>query len=536
MRKHLLILSILMLSLVAALVSSASAGEPANPSGPLVELNLNGPNGYWLCGFPHGPWCGEYSAPRGTVLELWYRQQDAERCTDYYGGQEVGHQPEQHFTFTVADRIVWAVDCWNIDGSGGKELTIVPLLPPPPPPPGPPQNLRRPQVLGDLENGGTLTVTPGEWLNATRITYQWQACAQGSSAFDTGATAPPEGDSPDLICDDVPDATATTYAVGDNEVGRTVRVNETAYNEFGSTSATSDRTDVIYGGVINGSTARREDRYTSFGFRHLCQNLGENPADPIDPRNGCRKTSSRGCCNGELIYGTRADMKAPTFSWRIPDDEAGLMRLAAEGGFYNAYGELQGSLLQGGFVKLASNVNSFDGDSACNTNLGVKRRFAERAWETRLTGHDYLYRCQFFKEVSPGEHVIVKVMNRAETLSPDGEMNDDAPGDGDDWSIYFNGARAYNHEDSMRRASEIYAGGEFSLDRTLQCGLYDCRTVSTDCIGAGYGVDGTLPWQRARERGFGDPFTIQRSYRHDDKGKWFIGPLTGGFWIQNHRC
>ncbi|HEY6962806.1 MAG TPA: hypothetical protein VI408_13035 [Gaiellaceae bacterium] len=80
-----------------------------------------------------------------------------------------------------------------------------------------------PTVTGTPQQGQTLTATPGTWGDTpTGYAYQWQSCDP------TGAT-----------CTDIAAATAATYVVQPTDVGRTLRVDVTATNRFGSVPATS---------------------------------------------------------------------------------------------------------------------------------------------------------------------------------------------------------------------------------------------------------------------------------------------------------
>ena len=367
---------------------------------------------------------------------------------------------------------------------------------------GPPENTKLPQISGTASNGQTLTVIPGTWTGGT-LTYQWVRC--GSL----------------ILCEDIPGANGSTFEAGDEEIDAEIKVREIACFDLDHCgTATSTGTSAVGGAELNGYAA--SDTATdnqNLGTRYLCQNLGPNPSSATDPRNGCRnlRPNFQNCCGGEPLYGTRSDLKAPSFGWTIPaDDHFGGQRVAAEGGYESAPNFLEKTLLQGGVARV-SQGDALDEDPFCNTDSGLKRRFVERGWNTPASG-GWVFECQFFGTVAAGEHFIVRVSNR-----------DTA--DGNDWSVYFDGVQTYNHEDSMTRASLIYVGGEYTNRRT--CGLVECEEVQTGCIGAGFGVDGGLQWQRARAPAFGDPFTVQSSFKKNEKGKWFIGDVPDGFWIQN---
>jgi hypothetical protein len=93
----------------------------------------------------------------------------------------------------------------------------------------PPVLITAPSVSGTDQEGHTLTEVHGSWKNKpTEFTYQWLQC-----------------DSLGMGCLPVSGATEQTYVPILADVGHTVRVVETAYNEGGSTPATSASTEPI---------------------------------------------------------------------------------------------------------------------------------------------------------------------------------------------------------------------------------------------------------------------------------------------------
>jgi len=76
---------------------------------------------------------------------------------------------------------------------------------------------RLPEVGGTAKRGHRLTIRPGGWGNGPVSTgYQWEDCSHG----ETG-------------CLPVQGATAASYAVGARDVGKSIRVMETAGNSSG---------------------------------------------------------------------------------------------------------------------------------------------------------------------------------------------------------------------------------------------------------------------------------------------------------------
>jgi hypothetical protein len=84
-------------------------------------------------------------------------------------------------------------------------------------PSGLPQNQSLPVITGGLFVGGVLTVTPGTWIGAVSLGYQWLSNGLPVSG-----------------------ATGTTYTTQAGDVGRLISVVETATNPGGSVSATSN--------------------------------------------------------------------------------------------------------------------------------------------------------------------------------------------------------------------------------------------------------------------------------------------------------
>ena len=93
-----------------------------------------------------------------------------------------------------------------------------------------PTNTAKPTVTGVPQSAEELTASNGTWTGgATTFTYQWQRC-------DTAGAG----------CVDVAGATGKTYGVRTADVGHTLRVQVTAKNTTGSTTATSDVTAVVH--------------------------------------------------------------------------------------------------------------------------------------------------------------------------------------------------------------------------------------------------------------------------------------------------
>src|SRR5205823_4090698 len=96
-----------------------------------------------------------------------------------------------------------------------------------PPAPG---NTTPPTLSGTAQQGQTLTEAHGSWTNSpTSFAYQWQRCNSDGTS-----------------CVAISGATNQTYVLVAEDVGHTLRVQETASNAGGSSSpATSAQTAVV---------------------------------------------------------------------------------------------------------------------------------------------------------------------------------------------------------------------------------------------------------------------------------------------------
>jgi hypothetical protein len=92
-----------------------------------------------------------------------------------------------------------------------------------------PQNTAQPTISGNAREGDTLTADNGSWSNSpTRYAYQWQRCTSSGAG-----------------CADVTGAQSTTYTVASADVDRTLRVEVTASDADGQSTATSKVTELV---------------------------------------------------------------------------------------------------------------------------------------------------------------------------------------------------------------------------------------------------------------------------------------------------
>ena len=93
----------------------------------------------------------------------------------------------------------------------------------------PPANTALPQVAGAVQEGETLTASPGTWTgNPSSYAYEWRRCDSGGAA-----------------CSAIAGATAPTYVLTSADAGQTIRVAVTATNDGGSATAISAATAAV---------------------------------------------------------------------------------------------------------------------------------------------------------------------------------------------------------------------------------------------------------------------------------------------------
>lgn len=97
---------------------------------------------------------------------------------------------------------------------------------------GPPVEIVAPIVSGNLQEGQTLSVTPGEWAGTAPISYayRWLRCSIAGGG-----------------CQEIPGATNSTYTAGGSDLASNLAVLVTATNAQGSVAATSHETQPILG-------------------------------------------------------------------------------------------------------------------------------------------------------------------------------------------------------------------------------------------------------------------------------------------------
>jgi hypothetical protein len=202
--------------LVTAVASARTATVPQNTSAPMISGTAGEGNTLTAS---NGSWSGS-----PTAFAYQWRQCDAggSGCSDIVGATK------KTYTLTSSDvdhtlRVV--VTASNADGQASATSDQTQLISSK----NAPVSTVKPAISGTDKIGEELSATTGTWTGgATSFSYQWQRCS-------------PAG----VACVDVVGATGNTYGVRSADAGNTVRVEVTAKNASGSTTAASDATGVI---------------------------------------------------------------------------------------------------------------------------------------------------------------------------------------------------------------------------------------------------------------------------------------------------
>ena len=184
-----------------------------------------------------------------------------------------------------------------------------------------PVNTSLPTISGTLKVGQTLTATNGSWNNGpTHYDYQWRRCDTGNNCRDVGSDR-------------------STYVPDRGDVGRTIRVEVKARNDYGTTTATSAPTGVVApaglvpantappaisgvprdGQLLVATTGTWTNSPTNYAFQWLrCDTAGNNCADFGGDGQSQRLGSSevghtiRVTVEATNQYGTTKATSAPT--------------------------------------------------------------------------------------------------------------------------------------------------------------------------------------------------------------------------------
>ncbi|MGO9760470.1 MAG: hypothetical protein ACLP1Q_04320, partial [Solirubrobacteraceae bacterium] len=196
---------------------SSYATLPANTEAPAIsgeakdEKTLSATTGTWS------------GSPPITYSYQWESCNTAgEACTSISGATSasytVAHEEVGH---TIRVKVTATNAAGEASASSAQTATVLPSAP---------ANTAPPVVSGEAKDEKTLITTTGTWSGSPPITYsyQWESCNTAG-----------EG------CASISGATSSTYTIGHEEVGHTIRVKVTAKNSAGEAAATSSQTATV---------------------------------------------------------------------------------------------------------------------------------------------------------------------------------------------------------------------------------------------------------------------------------------------------
>ena len=212
-----LVLGLFVVSGVVA--ASALAAAPQNQTAPsidgkaMVDQQLTADRGEW-------------SGSPTTYTYQWQRcDNDGSSCGDISGATTTKYKVTDADT---GNTVRVQVTAKNDDGSTTANSKATDAISGN----AAPRVTTQPSISGKAQVGETLTVNPGKWAEGpSSFAYQWQLCDK------SGAN-----------CKDISGATGQTYGVRSGDKDNTIRVQVTAKNLVGTTTANSGQTDAITAG------------------------------------------------------------------------------------------------------------------------------------------------------------------------------------------------------------------------------------------------------------------------------------------------
>jgi hypothetical protein len=200
--------------------TAAVVGSPKNTRPPSIEGEIKA--GQELLADP-GEWTGW---PPPTLSFQWQRQVDG-AWQDIGGATAASYEIARDDVGKALQVVVTATNAVDPASSASAVTEVVQ---------GPPMDMVPPSVEGEPKEEQTLRANPGEWSGwptpSSSYSFQWQRQVEGA-------------------WQDIGGATAASYALARDDVGKALRVVVTATNAVGSASSESAPTEVVQGAPIN---------------------------------------------------------------------------------------------------------------------------------------------------------------------------------------------------------------------------------------------------------------------------------------------
>ncbi len=262
-----LVLGLLVVSGVVA--ASALAAAPQSQTAPsidgkaMVDQQLTADRGEW-------------SGSPTTYTYQWQRcDNDGSSCGDISGATTTKYKVTDADT---GNTVRVQVTAKNDDGSATANSKATDAISGN----AAPRATTQPSISGKAQVGETLTVNPGKWAEGpSSFAYQWQLCDK------SGAN-----------CKDISGATGQTYGVRSGDKDSTIRVQVTAKNLVGTTTANSDQTDAIT--RRHHADADPDSRRRRWGDLDHGDLAAESPGDLLDPVHASRDHEPPAADHGSL--------------------------------------------------------------------------------------------------------------------------------------------------------------------------------------------------------------------------------------------
>lgn len=200
---------------VASVGEAASSAAPGNTSPPAVS-------GTAKVGSTLTVSTGTWNGSPSTYGYQWQRC-TATACTDVTGATQKAYAVTSSDVGRALRAVVTATNVDGLSTANSNRTAVVPAVP------GVPASTVRPSISGDAVVGESLDADRGQWSgNPTSYRYQWLRC-------DDTAT----------YCFAIDGATGSSYGVRNADIYQTLRVEVTAKNANGVTTAQSAPSTVV---------------------------------------------------------------------------------------------------------------------------------------------------------------------------------------------------------------------------------------------------------------------------------------------------
>jgi hypothetical protein len=308
MSRRVALLAAVALLLLGGAAQGAHKAAPSNTSPPTISGSAT--VGGTLTASP-GSWSGS------TPMSFGYRWQrcnaHGNKCDNIPQAKSQSYRPTQG---DVGHTLRVSVTATNSDGSANAVSAPSGVVSS-----GAPVNNSLPTIQGSVKQGDTVTATSGTWTGAGPISfaYRWRRC-------DTSGGS----------CTDI--QTGQTHQIGTEDLGHTLRIQVTARNPYGATSATSAQSAVVApkgpipastsppvisgvpreGQVLTAAVGAWANGPTSFAFTWRRCDANGNKCDGFATGQTVRLASAdvghriRVVVAGSNAYGTTKATSAPT--------------------------------------------------------------------------------------------------------------------------------------------------------------------------------------------------------------------------------